>query len=683
MQKKYRVISISLVAIIIVVVLGGFLNIHAKNRLTAKVTADYQQREVDISEQIAGNLVNEVGNVVRQLTIMAAMPEIQNGSEAVCNTKLKELLSISEVEIGNLARVGPDGTFRCSINKTLIGIKAEKLGDYIPKLFKDPNHQPVLSKAILPPGAAAYVAAVHVPVFDANKEFIGSLGGAISLTRIQDRFLKNVQLADHGFVILFDENGDVLYHPQTQLIGKNLQSDEVKKLFNNITPVANALQNAKTGQSGTLDWVTMGEKGTGAYKPAGVLPDHKWIVFTAVPTKDVGQSINKLGINSAFLLMSLTLVGSIVAVALILMSNILKLLSLQNNLNLEKSRAQTLLSSIGDGVIAIDRDWKITLFNEAAANLTGWEIAETIGKPLREVLSLIRENDRVEDVTFIEEAMLYGKTKHLEQSMILIRKDKHEILIGDSAAPIKSHGGEINGAVIVFRSTAEEHAKQRLTSDFAFASHQFRTPLTQALTAISLAESETKIEDMKEDLKMATVGLRSMHELIVKSLAMSDIEGGRLAADSKPVNIGKVVDEVWKRQEAGPNMFELKTDIKNGDAVLTDPVIIDKILTELMQNAVNYSRHHSAIEISGKQTDNTYLIEIKTKGEPISSEEVPLIFTKFFRGANKPADSIGSGLGLYLVKEYVKLLKGKVWLSSKDDETIFKFSLPSEDSKSA
>ena len=676
MQKKSRVISLSLAAILTVVVLGGMLNIYAKSKLSASVTADYKRQEVSVSDQVARTLENEIENVTRQLTIMATMPEIQSGSKAVCDAKLKELLSISQVEIGNLGRVGPDGTFRCTINKSLIGVRAEKLGDYIPKIFNDPNHQPVVSKAILPPGATGYVAAVHVPVYDANKEFIGTLGGAISLTRIQDRFLKTVQFAQHGYVILIDENGDILYHPQTQLIGKNLQSNEVRKLFTDITPILNAVQNAKNGQSGTAEWVLSGERRVGAYKPANILPDHKWIVFTVVPIGDVNQAINSLGVNRAFLLMILTLVGSIAIVVLILMNNILKLFTLQNNLNLEKSRAQTLLSSIGDGVIAINREWKITLFNEAAANLTGWDIADTIGRSLREVLPLIREHDRVEDVTFIEEAMLYGKTKHLAQSMILTRKDKKEVMIGDSAAPIMAHDGEIKGAVIVFRSTEEERAKQRVTSDFAFASHQFRTPLTQALTAISLAESETKIEDIKEDLKMAKIGMQSVHELTKKTLAMSDIESGRLAVDSKPTNLSTVIDEVWKRQEAGPNMFKLKTDIKNGEAVLTDPAIMDKILTELLQNAVIYSKPHSTITINGKQADTEYLIEIKTRGVSLSGEETPLIFTKFFRGANKPANSSGSGLGLYLVKEYTKLLKGKIWFSSKGDETIFQISLP-------
>ena len=103
---------------------------------------------------------------------------------------------------------------------------------------------------------------------------------------------------------------------------------------------------------------------------------------------------------------------------------------------------------------------------------------------------------------------------------------------------------------------------------------------------------------------------------------------------------------------------------------------MDKILTELLQNAVIYSKPHSTITINGKQADTEYLIEIKTRGVSLSGEETPLIFTKFFRGANKPANSSGSGLGLYLVKEYTKLLKGKIWFSSKGDETIFQISLP-------
>ena len=70
------------------------------------------------------------------------------------------------------------------------------------------------------------------------------------------------------------------------------------------------------------------------------------------------------------------------------------------------------------------------------------------------------------------------------------------------------------------------------------------------------------------------------------------------------------------------------------------------------------------------------MIAVHNEGETITEEDAPQIFTKFFRGSNRPADVSGGGLGLYLAREYIRLLGGNLWFESSAGRTVFRVSLP-------
>ncbi|MGB2580283.1 MAG: cache domain-containing protein, partial [Minisyncoccia bacterium] len=76
----------------------------------------------------------------------------------------------------------------------------------------------------------------------------------------------------------------------------------------------------------------------------------------------------------------------------------------------QRDRERTMLDSVGDGIIAIDRDWKIILWNKSASVITGWGKEEAIGKPFREIIKFIRESDRKENISFIEDAIVMNRT---------------------------------------------------------------------------------------------------------------------------------------------------------------------------------------------------------------------------------------------------------------------------------
>ena len=121
---------------------------------------------------------------------------------------------------------------------------------------------------------------------------------------------------------------------------------------------------------------------------------------------------------------------------------------------------ETVLASIGDGVITADPDGKVTLLNPVAEQLTGWSAAEAKGQPLEKVFHIINEDTRAEvenpALRAIREGLIFGLANHT----VLITREGQEIAIDDSGAPIKS-SGEILGAVLVFRDITERRRAEQ------------------------------------------------------------------------------------------------------------------------------------------------------------------------------------------------------------------------------
>ena len=112
----------------------------------------------------------------------------------------------------------------------------------------------------------------------------------------------------------------------------------------------------------------------------------------------------------------------------------------------------------------------------------------------------------------------------------------------------------------------------------------------------------------------------------------------------------------------------------------TDPKLMKGALLKILENAVCYSiaKDEVKMNVSLQEKQKSILIEIQDAGIGIPAAEQPLVFTKFFRGSNfNTTDISGAGLGLYIAREYVKLLGGKIWFKSEEKKgTAFSVFLP-------
>ncbi|HEQ71646.1 MAG TPA: PAS domain S-box protein, partial [Spirochaetia bacterium] len=128
----------------------------------------------------------------------------------------------------------------------------------------------------------------------------------------------------------------------------------------------------------------------------------------------------------------------------------------EENIANERERLAVTLRSIGDGVITTDTQGKITIMNKVAEDLTGWTLADALGKPLETVFTIIDERTRTPRENPVSRVLSSGQIIELANHTLLVGQDGSERVIADSGAPIRDSTGHTIGVVLVFRDMTEK-----------------------------------------------------------------------------------------------------------------------------------------------------------------------------------------------------------------------------------
>jgi two-component system cell cycle sensor histidine kinase/response regulator CckA len=160
-----------------------------------------------------------------------------------------------------------------------------------------------------------------------------------------------------------------------------------------------------------------------------------------------------------------------------------------------------ILNSIGDAVIATDRNGNITNMNPVAMQLTGWDEKETTGKPLESVFNIINEDTRKAVESPVKSVMKESMTVGLATHTLLISKDGTEIPIADSGAPIKNEAGEMTGVVLVFRDQTEEREYQRRIAE---SETKYKTAFKTSPDAINISRPDGRFVDINDGFTQLT-----------------------------------------------------------------------------------------------------------------------------------------------------------------------------------
>ena len=231
------------------------------------------------------------------------------------------------------------------------------------------------------------------------------------------------------------------------------------------------------------------------------------------------------------------------------------------------------------------------------------------------------------------------------------------------------------------RAQALAEIDQAKTTFFSNISHEFRTPLTLILGPLHDALSDpATIEQNKARLQLAHRNALRMQKLVNTLLEFSRIEAGRAEGKFSRVDIASITRDLASTfrsaiERAG---LELRFDFENiNEPVYVDIEMWEKIVLNLVSNAFKYT-HGGSIEIGLKKVDHSVEISVSDTGVGIPANEVNKIFNRFHRIDNTQGRSQeGTGIGLALVKELVKIQHGEIYVSSTEGVgSTFRIVLP-------
>jgi signal transduction histidine kinase len=225
----------------------------------------------------------------------------------------------------------------------------------------------------------------------------------------------------------------------------------------------------------------------------------------------------------------------------------------------------------------------------------------------------------------------------------------------------------------------------KMKSEFvSVASHQLRTPLSAIKWETELLLSKFKKGLNKKQLKnVENIDMLSvrMIRLVNDLLDVARIEQKRLILRKEPVDLGKIAGEIIAETEQMTKSRNIEVVFscgKNNPKVIGDEARLKMVVENLLNNSVKYTTNRGKIEIKIGKKDNSLVFSIKDNGVGIPEEQQGRIFDKFFRSDNiVKYQTEGTGLGLYISKNIIEHLGGKIWFQSVENlGSIFSFSLP-------
>lgn len=350
----------------------------------------------------------------------------------------------------------------------------------------------------------------------------------------------------------------------------------------------------------------------------------------------------------------------------------------------EEIQANVLFSSIGDGAILIDRTGHIQKVNDRTLELLGFKRDEVIGQWFPGII-VARDSKgrRIEPLKrAITRAFLNGKP--ISHNTNYVRKDGTTLPVAVNVAPLMFEGEPV-GAIEVFRDITLEVEIDRMKSEFiALASHQLRTPLAAIKTYAHMLSGGYVGEPTKKQKEFINIILAStdrMNELIDTLLDITRIEAGEVTPELKRVDLNVLLQELFVEFAPIAKRHNISiTEHTVPMTITTDPLLLKEVFANLISNALKYTPEGGEVNIFLQKDKKECVFKVSDNGVGIPAESQSLIFTKFFRASNiASAGAGGTGLGLYMAREITKILGGKIWFTSKENEgSVFYVSLAIE-----
>ena len=343
-----------------------------------------------------------------------------------------------------------------------------------------------------------------------------------------------------------------------------------------------------------------------------------------------------------------------------------------------RDRLETVVNSMGDGLIAVGQEGSVTTYNPAAAAIVGLSDERVMGRPVEDVL---RARDPDGEPVDIDRDLPPGV-------VLLARTDGGDIPVAITSSQLRDASGLILGRVYVLRDMSREHQVERMKTEFlSNVSHELRTPLTPIIGYSEImARRGVPTERGQEFAGAILDSARRLERIVAMLVDFSAMEGGRMTIEAQPTSLRKLVKgtlDEW-RERTDRHRF-VTTFAQELPEALGDVSLLRRALDELIDNAVKYSPNGGNIRVSvsspNSRARRILKVDVEDEGIGIEERDLATIFEDFHQvDASDTRTYGGLGLGLAFVRRIIEAHRGDISAVSRPGAgTRFSFTLPAVD----
>ena len=348
-------------------------------------------------------------------------------------------------------------------------------------------------------------------------------------------------------------------------------------------------------------------------------------------------------------------------------------------LALRVQELNSILRTTREGILLIDRSFRIVTANRALADLVGIAQLELTGQNLRSItdeegISLLKQlGFTPEDLDGNCQALIHQEDE-FERIEITIHglPERH---VERTLAPVHDREGETTGWLLVFRDVTEERKSAQMRDDLTnMLIHDLRSPLTVVISSLEIIRADLTNGDMGslEDLvQLAESSSRRLLRLVNDLLDISRLESGNMDLEPESVDATSLLEAISARFAAMADQAQIEMAIEaEGDLppVCADLVVIDRVMHNLVDNAVKFTSDGGHVRLWARRDPDDdaafVLIGVSDDGPGMSPEIQARLFEKFQQTVSRSGRRLGTGLGLPFCKLAVEAHGGKIWAES-------------------
>lgn len=332
-----------------------------------------------------------------------------------------------------------------------------------------------------------------------------------------------------------------------------------------------------------------------------------------------------------------------------------------NSLDTQRNMLDGVLESMTEGVMAVGLDERLIGMNHFACQLLGIDVSKMRGRLMQEVTRDIGL------LGFIKNTLESGNLEESERTL----QGQSERIVKLTGSPLKDPNGKMSGVIIVLADITNLRHLENIRKEFVSnVSHELRTPITsiKGFVETLLSGAKDSPEDQERFLGIIAKHASRLNGIVEDLMELSRIEeaqsAGKIEFDEADPKKAVELSVAYMRDKASLKGVKIEAIVQSSKCSM-NLNLIEHAVSNLVDNAINYSESGKTIRVTGEAVGDGYEIRVRDEGIGIEKHHLPRLFERFYRvDKGRDRSNGGTGLGLAIVKHIVQAHGGKVSVTS-------------------